>query len=98
MALLASLEGALRLLHPFMPFVTEELWQRLPNRSGRSIMLAPFPGPGPRDLEAVCREIEPEYANWDTVQQKAFRRAIEMVINADPSAHSSAQVIPTQPT
>ncbi|HEY5675398.1 MAG TPA: valine--tRNA ligase, partial [Myxococcales bacterium] len=43
-ALLTALEGALRLLHPFMPFVTEEIWQRLPNRSGPSIMLAPFPG------------------------------------------------------
>jgi len=51
-ALFTALEGSLRLLHPFMPFVTEEIWQRLPNRSGRSIMLAPFPGPGPRDLEA----------------------------------------------
>ena len=51
-ALLTALEGSLRLLHPFMPFVTEEIWQRLPNRSGASIMLAPFPGPGPRDLEA----------------------------------------------
>src|ERR1700730_3451445 len=51
-ALLTALEGALRLLHPFMPFVTEEIWQRLPNRSGRTIMLAPFPRPGSRDEEA----------------------------------------------
>ena len=51
-ALLTSLEGGLRLLHPFMPFVTEEIWQRLPNRKGRTIMLAAFPGPGPRDEEA----------------------------------------------
>ena len=36
------LETTLRLLHPFMPFITEELWQRLPHQ-GESIMLAPYP-------------------------------------------------------
>ncbi|GAA5988559.1 hypothetical protein JCM5350_004453 [Sporobolomyces pararoseus] len=40
------LDNGLRLLHPFMPFVTEELWQRLPRRptdQTPSIMLAKFP-------------------------------------------------------
>ncbi|XP_045833179.1 valine--tRNA ligase, mitochondrial 1-like [Trifolium pratense] len=41
------LDNGLRLLHPFMPFVTEELWQRLPspNDSKReeSIMIADYP-------------------------------------------------------
>jgi len=42
----AALEAALRLLHPVMPFLTEELWHRLPQASGaRSIALAPFPEP-----------------------------------------------------
>ncbi|MDQ7828242.1 MAG: valine--tRNA ligase [Armatimonadota bacterium] len=36
------LEGSLRLLHPIMPFITEEVWQRLPHR-GESIMVAPWP-------------------------------------------------------
>jgi valyl-tRNA synthetase len=36
------LEQAMRLLHPIMPFITEEIWQRLPHR-GTSIMLAPWP-------------------------------------------------------
>lgn len=35
-------ETGLRLLHPFMPFVTEELWQALPH-AGESIMLAAWP-------------------------------------------------------
>src|SRR6266436_1941358 len=42
--LFAVFERALLLLHPFMPFLTEELWQTLPQRAGiRSIALDRFP-------------------------------------------------------
>jgi valyl-tRNA synthetase len=41
-ALVTVLEATLRLLHPFMPFLTEEVWQRLPH-AGPSIMIAPYP-------------------------------------------------------
>ncbi len=40
--LLYVFESALRLLHPFMPFITEELWQNLPHK-GESIVIAPYP-------------------------------------------------------
>jgi valyl-tRNA synthetase len=40
--LLDVLDTALRLLHPVMPFVTEEIWQRLPH-AGASLMVAAFP-------------------------------------------------------
>jgi valyl-tRNA synthetase len=36
------LRQLLQVLHPFMPFITEELWQHLPHR-GETIMLAPYP-------------------------------------------------------
>ena len=53
--LVGVLEGGLRLLHPFMPFVTEELWHNLPHE-GESIMIAPWPqASGQPDLEAVGR-------------------------------------------
>jgi valyl-tRNA synthetase len=38
-----TLSDILKLLHPIMPFVTEELYQRLPERDAESIMIAPFP-------------------------------------------------------
>ncbi|HAP67166.1 MAG TPA: valine--tRNA ligase [Nitrospinae bacterium] len=40
--LLYVMENSLRLLHPFMPFITEELWQQLPHK-GESIMAAEYP-------------------------------------------------------
>lgn len=45
------LERSLRLLHPFMPFITETLWQRLPHE-GESIMIASWPEPGVKDAQA----------------------------------------------
>jgi valyl-tRNA synthetase len=36
-------DQALRLLHPVMPFITEELWQHLTERNGESLMRTPFP-------------------------------------------------------
>ncbi len=42
--LLRVLDATLRLLHPFMPFVTEEIWQQLPSQKETdSIMIAPYP-------------------------------------------------------
>ena len=40
--LLYVLESSLRMMHPFMPFLTEELWQRMPH-DGESIVIAPYP-------------------------------------------------------
>ncbi len=47
-ALLTGLDDALRLLHPFMPFITEELWTRLPlarpeGPAGESVCVAAWP-------------------------------------------------------
>ena len=49
-----ALETALRLLHPAMPFLTEELWQRLGPHAVKSIAVAPYPQYDPKlsDAEA----------------------------------------------
>jgi valyl-tRNA synthetase len=51
--LLFVLETVLRLLHPFMPFLTEEIWQDLPVKKEKdSVTVSPFPGGLPRYPEA----------------------------------------------
>ncbi len=55
---LTVLDNALRLLHPFMPFVTEELWHHLPGKQG-FIMVSEFPSPRDDwDFERAPLEIE----------------------------------------
>jgi valyl-tRNA synthetase len=53
--ILYVLETSLRLLHPLMPFITEEIWQRLPHK-GESIMVAEWPRPDPAQEDALARD------------------------------------------
>jgi len=55
--LFAAFDAALRLLHPFMPFITEELWHQLPQRPGaKSIALETFPEAKPSWKNAQAQE------------------------------------------
>ena len=60
--LVRVLETLLRLLHPIMPFLTEELWQRvapLAGQAGDTIMLQPYPQPQPDKIDTIAlQEIE----------------------------------------
>jgi valyl-tRNA synthetase len=59
-ALVATLDAVLRLLHPFMPFITEEIWQKLPGSvrgDAGSIMIAPFPRPDDRLADAEAERL-----------------------------------------
>lgn len=52
------LGGTMKLLHPFMPFITEEIWQKLPHE-GDSIMISAYPSEMPELLfaeEETCME------------------------------------------
>ena len=51
------LDGTLRLLHPFMPFLTEEIWQHLPH-GGEALIAAPWPKEDPAlDFSAEDRDM-----------------------------------------
>ncbi|MFZ5555370.1 MAG: valine--tRNA ligase [Pseudomonadota bacterium] len=60
--LLRVLEAVLRLAHPIMPFITEELWQRvapLAGRPGQTIMLSSYPEPQPDKIDqAAARTVD----------------------------------------
>ncbi|MGD2154411.1 MAG: valine--tRNA ligase [Gemmatimonadales bacterium] len=85
------LDSSLRLLHPIMPFITEELWLRLPNRAGASIMVAAWPEPRPdwNDPEAerqldVLREMLGAVRNIRSEYNVAHGRQIDVrVLAAD---------------
>ena len=49
------LERILRLLHPVMPFITEEIWQQLPG-TGESIMIASWPASSSDELDQEVEE------------------------------------------
>ena len=49
-------DSLMRVLHPFMPFVTEEIWQDLaPRKEGESITVAPMPQPDEIDGQLLAR-------------------------------------------
>ena len=79
--LYTCLETFLRLLHPLMPFVTEELWQRLPNRTALttvpSIMIAQYPQ---------------EVPSWDNSAAEASLEAVKSCVHAGRSLRSDYKI------
>ncbi len=87
--LLKVLEGTLKLLHPFMPFITEELYSYLPQTEG-TIMRAPWPVPDPeypRRHQADAAEIEAVMEIVTAV------RGIRADMNVKPSRKAKLQVL-----
>jgi valyl-tRNA synthetase len=92
--LFAAFESALRLLHPFMPFITEELWHQLPQREdARSIALDRFPEPHSELIDATAEE------NVALLQEIiTAARNIRADMKLDPKAKLPAQLGPSSTT
>jgi valyl-tRNA synthetase len=80
------LETSLRLLHPFIPFITEELWQKVPHR-GETIMIAPYPELNPSRIDSEA--IEKMQNLQETITAIRTVRAQNMI---DPRKKLSAEL------
>ncbi|WP_296971526.1 valine--tRNA ligase [Tepidanaerobacter sp. EBM-38] len=85
LVLVNVVEQALKLLHPFMPFITEEIWQHI-SREGLSIMVSSWP------------EYKPEWEFEDVDQMELVMDAVRGIrniraeMNVPPSKQASALV------
>jgi valyl-tRNA synthetase len=82
------LERSLRLLHPIMPFITEELWQKLPHR-GETICMAEFISHNSAQLDGRA-EREMSFV----IEVITKLRSIRSTFNIAPSVALKAQFAP----
>lgn len=80
------LEGTLRLLHPFMPFITEEIWQHIPHE-GISIMVSQWPGNDEKALSKLINDGD-EAAMTAIMESIKTIRALRLEVNAAPGKKS----------
>ena len=79
------------LLHPFMPFITEEIWQCLPHSQGDSIMVQPYPQ---YEEELVFEE---EEARMEQVMQMIKNiRNLRSEMNVPPSRKAQVMIVADQ--
>ena len=85
--LVHALDFALRLLHPFMPFITEEIWQKIPHR-GNFLMIQEFPSP-----QKVRENFEAAQSMENLMNLIGEIRSLRAEMNMDPKRALDAVLI-----
>ena len=95
---LGFFDALLRLLHPFMPFITEELWQALePRKEGESLMVALIPEVAPVDnlyLEdfEIAKEIVGGVRTIRLQKNIPNKEALELQVLGEHNDHFNAVI------
>ncbi len=94
-SVVAHFDAILRMLHPFMPFISEEIWQEMESRNeGESICLAPWPTPAPfnnatiEEMNLVFECIS-QIRNFRNTQQISPKEALQVGVASASTAFFS---------
>jgi len=101
--LVRVLEAALRLAHPIIPFITEELWQsvgRLAGKTGETIMLQRYPKSQPEKIDAaaeaevaLAKEVVNATRNLRSEMKIPPKERITLFITGEPSAATTTAAV-----
>jgi len=97
--LLYVLTEVLKLLHPFMPFITEEIWQALPH-DGPSLMIQPYPTYTPElhfpadeaDFESVMRAVRAVRVRRAEMNVPPSKKPSLIIVTEKPEAFEAGRV------
>jgi valyl-tRNA synthetase len=90
--LLHTFDYALRLLHPFMPFITEEIWQKLPHQ-GNSLMIQEYP-----KFRGILENPEAARKMQDLMDLIGEMRSLRAEMNIDPKQALDAKMVVKNPS